>query len=216
MAEFKDRNAASDESDQTDECDDEGFVPEAKPPAVVAERFVLLVLLTDLADGVHAETVGARRDGIEKRKRALDHLVALGMRPDDLESAEQRLAWGVRTGQVEGGLAVSTMWRIEGAGVLAWALGLRQSIRPVGEAEEPDSLRSELPTNATTFEAFCRRATVRPLGELLVARHEWATRWFPVEQQGPHEERSRILERIRALRWLTEPEQDELCTTPVH
>jgi hypothetical protein len=204
-------DAGEPESDE-----EEGFVLEVKAPEVVAKRFVLVCLVSDLADTVELERAGGRTEAIATRKRTLDRLVAFGMTPNDLESAEQRLAFGLHTGKVEGALVIEAMWRLEDAAVLAWALGLRESILTVGEAAKPDGLKALLPKNATEFQSFCRSAKVRPLGELMKARNEWAVRFFPVENQGPSEERSRILERIRALRWLTEGEHKELCLTPVH
>lgn len=206
---------ASNTKDDDEREHEEGFIPEAKPPKVVAKRFALLVVVTELADSVGVENAGAREEGIAMRKRALDQLVAFGMTPRDLESAEQRLAFGLHTGQVDGAAVTAAMWRLEDAAVLAWALGLRDTIPPVTEAADPQSLRSLVPTDAARFAEFCEKATIRPLGELLEARNEWAMKFFPVEHQGPGEERSRMLERVRALRWLTEAEQEELCSTPV-
>jgi len=196
--------------------DEDGFVPRAKAPERVAKRLVVLILVTELADSVEVEMAGARDDAIAMRKRALDKLVALGMTPRDLESTEEQFAFGLHTGKVDRALASDAMWRAESAAVLAWALSLRDQILPSDRGEDPASLRAMFPKDAAAFTTFCQTAKLRPLAELLAARHEWMTQFFPVEAQAPSETRSRILERLRALRWLTEQEHDELCSTPVH
>ena len=197
-------------------ADEEFFTPVLKEPTIVAKRFVLLVVVAELADSVALETAGGRDKAIEMRKRSLDYLVSLGWTPRDLESAEQRLALGLHTGKLDGNDALSAMWRLEGAGVLAWALGRQSAILPIDRHVDLPDLRAECPEDAAGFRRFAETAAVRPIHELMAARTEWSTRYFPIEHSLPSEERSRILERVRALRWLTESEQTELCATPVH
>jgi hypothetical protein len=138
--------------------------------------------------------------------------VALGFTPNDLEADEKRLVFGLRTGRVERSAITAASWRLECAHVLAWALGLRNAI---DEAADLPSLRANLPANAAALEATCAETRVRPLEELLAARHEWSLKAFPLADAAPSEERSRTLERVRALRWLTEPDQHELSMTTV-
>ena len=76
-------------------------------------------------------------------------------------------------------------------------------------------LRSRLPADTAALRTFADGATVRSLPELLAAHHEWSARWFPLEGAPPGEERSRVLERMRAIRWLTEPPLAELGATQV-
>jgi hypothetical protein len=187
------------------------FKPVIKDREVIAKRFVITMLVTELADSVALETAGARDQALAMRKRALDELVALGWTPHDLETAEQRLAMGLHTGRVDQKDSIAAMWRLECAGVLAWALGLEAAIGPLDHKR----LRAHCPADAAAFRALVASATVRPLNTIMSARHEWSMRWFPMEPTPPSEERSQTLERVRALRWLTEADQVELSATPV-
>lgn len=180
---------------------DEGFVPEPKAPPLVVRRFTQLVLMASLADTMVA---GKHPTARELQKAVLDHLVALGFTPRALEAVEQQLVFGLRSGQIEQSVVQGASWRLECAHVLAWALGLRA----LDADADLDSLRAALPADAAALEAMGTAATVRPLGELLAARHTWSLRAF--EPLPPGDERSQILERMRALRWLTEPEHQEL------
>lgn len=195
--------------------DDGGFKPGAKVPAVVAKRFVVLVLVAELADSIALEVAGRRDAALAMRKRALDHLLGLGFTPGDLEECERRFVMSLRTGRVNQNDATAAMWRLECAGVLAWALGLETAILPVERSVELASLRSRLPADAAALRAFADGATVRPLPELLAARHEWSIQWPPLEVAPPGEARSRVLERMRSVRWLTEPALVELSATQV-
>jgi hypothetical protein len=195
--------------------DEPGFRPTAKEPAVVAKRFVLVVLITELADSIALELAGKRDDATAMRTRTLDQLLGLGFTPDDLEDRERQFVMSLRTGRVDGNEATAAMWRLECAGVLAWALALEPAILPVEQSVDLAPLRSRLPADAAALRAFADGATVRPLPELLAARHDWSVRWFTREVAPPSEERSRVLERVRAIRWLTEPALFELTSTPV-
>jgi len=192
---------------------EEFFTPVVKAPAIVAKRFVLLTVVTELADSVALEGAGGRDKAIAMRKQSLDHLIALGWKPDDLESAERRFVVGLNTGRVDPNDALAAMWRLEGAGVLAWALGLRERILPVEQSVDRADLRAACPEDAAGFLRFAETSTVRSLPQLMSARHEWSMRYFPIENAPPGEERSRIIERVRALRWITESAQAELSAT---
>lgn len=193
----------------------DGFVPTAKSPAAVATRFVLVVLVADLAESVRLEASGAREDGLALRARTLDQLVGLGFSPADLEDDEQRFVMSLRSGRVARDAALAATWRLECAGVLAWALGLEAAILPIERSAESASLRALVPADAAAFRAFSGAATVRPISELMTAHREWSTRWFPLEIQPPSDERSRALERVRAIRWLTEPHVPSLSATTI-
>ncbi|HEY3805011.1 MAG TPA: DUF4272 domain-containing protein [Kofleriaceae bacterium] len=194
---------------------DEGFVPAAKQPSVVAKRFVLLVLVAELADSVAVEAAGAREDGRAMRTRALDQLLGVGFTPGDLEASERSFVMSLRTGKIAPNDAMAAAQRLECAGVLAWALELEPAILPVDRSAELASLRSRLPLDTAGWQAFSGAVSVRPLPELLAARHEWSTRWFELEVRPASDERQRVADRARAIRWLTEPELVELSATKV-
>jgi hypothetical protein len=182
---------------------------------MVAERFVLLVLVCELADSVILEVAGKRELAIAQRKETLDRLLGLGFTPLDLEVAERSFVMSLRTGKVDRDAAIGAMWRLECAGVLAWALGLEPAILPVDQHAELAPLKARLPADAAALRRFVDSATMRPLGSLMSARSEWQMRWFPLEVTEPSEKRSRVLERMRAIRWLTEPALAELSATQV-
>src|SRR5688572_9783824 len=95
------------EEDEYDEDEeDEGFVPEARDASLVAKRLVVLVLVADLADSIVLERHGAVPQAMATRKGVFDHLVVLGLSPDDLESAERDLAEATRTGAVDSALVL--------------------------------------------------------------------------------------------------------------
>lgn len=156
---------------------------------MVARRFVLLVLVAELADSVALEVSGARADARTMRKRALDQLLGLGFTPGDFERGERSFVMSLRTGQVNRNDATAAMQRLECAGVLAWALGLEAAILPIEQRVELAPLRAHLPAEAATLRAFSDHATLRAMPELLAARHDCATQWFPREGAPPSEER---------------------------
>lgn len=186
------------------------FTPVPKDPAVVVKRFVVLVLMSELADSVALEHAGGVDQAIAMRKRTLDHLVALELAPSDLEPAEQRLAAGLRSGQIDERDAIGAMWRLECAGVLLWALGRVDEVLAVQEHVELAEVRSTVPADAAELRAFYDGARLRPQHELLAVFHQWSVKFFDVEHHAPSEARSRILERARAMRWLTDPALHEL------
>jgi hypothetical protein len=192
---------------------DGGFVPALKPTEAVARRFAIVVLVSELAEGALIEAAGAKREeGLAKRKHALDRLLAIGLSPADLEPAELELGSGSKRGQVEPGLVTSALWRLEGAPVLAWALGLTGSIPSADLGANVAELDRLIPPDRTAFEQLAATASMRPLNAAMAAYHEWSMRFFEVEPQQPTERRSRILERSRSLRWLVEPDQRELSS----
>ncbi len=195
--------------------DEGGFKPRAKDPGDVAKRYAVLVLVAELADSVTLEAAGGGARAVAMRTRALDQLLGLGFTPSDLEERERPFVMSLRSGKVDQSAVMAAMWRLECAGVLAWALGLETVILPSERSVELAPLRSKLPADAAAFRAFADGATVRPLPALLAARHEWSMRWFPIEGAPPGEVRSRVLERMRAIRWLTEPALLELSATQV-
>jgi len=194
--------------------EESGFTPEAKSGAEIAKRFVLVVTMAELADGTFLEAGGDRSAGKAIQTRALDRLVAMGLGPGDLESRESQFALGVHQGRVDQQWATATAWRLECAQVLAWALGLAELL-PVDAAAELAPLIELLPADAAGFRAFCDHATPRPLAELLTANGQWCQIFFPLEPAPPSEERSRAIERVRALRWLVEPDLVELSSIQV-
>jgi hypothetical protein len=142
----------------------------------------------------------------------------LGLSNDDLESAEQELLAGLRTDAadaVDSGVVLAASWRLEGAGVLAWSLGLLQEIPPPHTMVDAARLRSLVPPDAAAFESFVVNAEARPPEALFSTTHEWAMRFFAAEIQPPSEVRSRIIERARAMRWLTEPDKYELSALSI-
>ena len=192
---------------------DGGFVPTLKPTATVARRFAIVVLVSELAEGALIEAAGANQEvGLAKRKHALDRLLAIGLSPADLEPAELELGSGSKRGQVEPGLVTSALWRLDGAPVLAWALGLTDSIPSADVGASVAELDQLIPADRTAFERLAATASMRPLNAVMAQYHEWSMRCFEVEPQPPGERRSRILERSRSLRWLVEPDQRELSS----
>jgi hypothetical protein len=199
------------------DTDEKGFTPTAKAPSVVAKRFVLLVLVAELADSVVLEGTGARNEAIAARKATFDALLRLGFGPDDLESAERTLALGLRSGRVEPVSVTAATWRLDCAAVLAWALGLRDLIPGESESIELAPLRSLVPfdRDAVSALSFAAADSARSLSELMEQRHAWMMRMLPIMAGPPTETRSRVMERFRALLWLTDPNEDELCTVRV-
>jgi hypothetical protein len=78
-----------------------------------------------------------------------------------------------------------------------------------------DPLRALVPSTAAALQALATSAKAHPLAELLAARNELSMRWFPLEGAPDGEDRSRALERARAIRWLTEATCVELTSTSV-
>jgi hypothetical protein len=202
--------------DQDDDEDDaDGFTPGAKDPANVAKRFVLLVLVAELADSIVLEAAGARDEALAMRTHALDQLLRLGFTPGDLEEREWSFVMSLRTGNVDRNDATAALWRLECAGVLAWGIRACHGAPARRAFCGARPLRFRLPADAASLRAFADGATVRPLPDLLAARHEMSMRWFSLEGAPPSEKRSRVLERMRTIRWLTEPALLELSATQV-
>ncbi len=201
--------------------DRDGAVVPLRDPPEVAERFVLVSLMGELALAahVHARANASGDPQVIERSvaactRALDRLSALRVSPEQTESAEDALIVGLRRGgRVREGALTETQWRQETAGVFAWALGLEPSI-PADQARL-DRCLERLPTDASAFTSFVRSATLRPAAEIHAAKWKAVNRFLPMEFAPPSEERALALEHLRALVWLTEPAHDELCQTPI-
>lgn len=193
---------------------DQGFTPTAKAPEVVAKRFVLLVLVARLSDSVALEQDGERDEAVALRKEALDHLVKLGFAPGDLEPSEREFVLSLRSGRVDSAAATAAAWRLDGAAVLAWSLGLRDSIPPEDEGVELEPLLALVPADREAFASFAA-SIGRPLAALMTERHAWMMRMLPLEIERPSQRRSRVIERFRALLWLTNPHEVELSSVQV-
>lgn len=201
----------------SEEPEGEGFVPEAKAPAVVVERFVRLVLLTKLADAFYlnamAEQAGradVAASGSAGCKSVLDQFVALGLQPGTFEPQEEAFLMGVATGQMDPRLMMGAQWRLECAAMLAWALG--QPAPSPSQSAELDAVEGLIPADKAAFDAFCASAELRTLPVLMSKRGEVLNQFFPLMISGAGEARSRALERARAMRWLTEPSEAELSS----
>lgn len=195
---------------------DEGFTPTPKDPEVIATRFVLLVLVTQLADSVALERAGGKEQAVAMRKATLDHLVELGFGPGDLEPSERDFVMSLRSGRVDPAATTAATWRLECAAVLAWALGLRDSIPSEEEGVELEPLLALVPDDREAFAAFAVSTTrTRALAALMTEYRAWMMRMLPLEPQPPSETRSRVIERFRALMWLTNPHETELSSVEV-
>lgn len=212
-----DADADADADDGDGDDDDEGFTPEAKPPGAVVLRLVVTVLVAELASTVSLEQEGARDQAIAARRGVFDALVRLGLSPDDLETAERDLAFGLRSGHVVPRAVTAAQWRLETAPVLVWALGLRESFPSAEEPADLGMLRGALPADAAGLEQLtaAAAATMRPLGAWMEQRALWMERMLPLLEQPASAPRSRAIERLRALLWLTDPGEEELSAVAV-
>lgn len=159
-------------------CSQQGTIPDpgaAPPPSAsrVARRTLALAALTERAllepEADQSWVTKAREDVL-----AWVEAVAIG---DELEPDE----WAVLqrpAGKVPQRDAVNATWRLEGLGVLAWALG-RFDLPPCDELVHPANLLTEIGVlDADAGRALLAAPTLRPPDELTQRREQlFAVHW---------------------------------------
>lgn len=181
------------------------FAPELRPVAEVARRISHLALCSHAVKALRAGDLALHR-------RCVEHPGFLGEGPTWLEHPEAHLLYAVANGgRLELGVIVQLSWRDQAAWTLAWAAGWTD-LDPSSSDEEPEDLLAWLPASDGEFHRRVATTRFRPLDEL---RDRLARALVEVETTPtPSEHHSALVERIKALRWLTEPWWPELALTP--
>jgi hypothetical protein len=168
---------AGDEGAEDDE-------PEPPTPERVARRALALAAVTARALLEQQDPSDPRSEA--NRQRFLSWVAALNLE-DELEPDE----WEVLqrpVGRLDRQAAINSTWRLEGLGVLAWALG-RFELPPYDELVDPRKLLGALPVlYREAARELLRRPRLRPAQELAALRKQmlglhWRLRDFTLRPQ---------------------------------
>lgn len=172
------------------------FAPRLRPTDGVWERARVLAHLSWAA-----ETVGAGE--IKRFGGALKRFLALEVPFERLEHPELIFMVDVTERKPPSkGARVQLSWRSQAAAALLWALQLYPTLDAA--ADDEDGLSTRIET--------MRPGSLRPLEQI---RAEYTALSEELTRTRRHSARhSSLLERKKALRWLTEPWWPEIATTP--
>lgn len=178
--------------------------PKARPTLDVVRRICTMTLCACSADALG-------NGDLERHTACVEHPLFLDDGPEWFEHPEAMLLLAVaQGGPLQPAVLAQLSWRDHAASTLAWALGWHDE-DPL-EDYGASRLLAKLPSSAEELKARVETSNLRPISELLAVLGRAKEGLEPAS--APSLAHSMSVERVKALRWLTEPWWPELALTP--